>query len=167
MSLSPDELAERYGDPYRKSDRIEITSERFDRGIERGDDGEWGVGALVAEGGRALFVREGDTWLLPGGRLEPGESLETGAKREVREETGIKISIEGLGAIAEQTFVRAGTDESYEFHFATFLGSPCDPDRATDARPNETAIDEVSWRRGVPTNTFDRDLVTRLVGAHI
>lgn len=163
MPLSPDELADRYGDPYRKDNRTEIPDERFERGIERGDDGAWGVGALVVDGRRALFVREGDTWLLPGGRLEPNESPGAGAKREVREETGIEISIEGLGAIAEQTFVRAGTDEAYEFRFATFLGSPRDPDRANEARPNDSAIDEVSWRREVPTNTFDRDLIVRLV----
>jgi ADP-ribose pyrophosphatase YjhB (NUDIX family) len=167
MSLSPDELADRYDDPYRKDDRIEIPDERFERGIERGDDGAWGVGALVVDGQRALFVREGDTWLLPGGRLEPNESPAAGAKREVREETGIEIAIEGLGAIAEQTFVRAGTDETYAFCFATFLGSPTGPDRATDARPNDTTIEEVSWRREVPVNTFDRDLVTRLVEAYV
>ena len=167
MSLSPDKLAARYEAPYRKRDRIEIPSERFERGIERGDDGAWGVGALVVHGGRALFVREKDTWLLPGGRLEADETPEAGARREVREETGVEISIDGLGAIAEQTFVRAGTEETYEFHFATFLGTPRYPDSVTGTEAGDGAIDEVAWRRDVPTDTFDRELVTRLVERHL
>ena len=84
-SPTPDELARRYDDPYRKSERFEIDPERFERGVQRDDDGAWGVGALVVHDGRGLFVREGDTWLLPGGRLESDESPEAGARREVRE----------------------------------------------------------------------------------
>jgi ADP-ribose pyrophosphatase YjhB (NUDIX family) len=167
MSLSPDELAARYGDPYRKSDRFEIAKERFEKGLERGDDGAWGVGALVADEGKALFVREGDIWLLPGGRLEPGESPKAGARREVREETGIEVSIEGLGAIAEQTFVRAGADDSYEFYFATFLGTPCDRISPNALSPTDSSIDEIAWRGDVPVDTFDRELVVRLVEAHV
>lgn len=32
-----------------------------------------------------------DTWALPGGHLEFGESFETCSKREILEETGLKI----------------------------------------------------------------------------
>jgi len=35
-------------------------------------------------------------WWLPAGRVEPGESFEEAAHREVLEETGIKIKIEGI-----------------------------------------------------------------------
>lgn len=167
MSLSPDELAARYDDPYRKTERIELSTERFEKGIERGDDGAWGVGALVFRDGRALFVREGDTWLLPGGRLEPGESPPAGARREVRGETGIEIKVTGLGAIAEQKFVREGTGETYEFCFATFLGEPTTASPKAAAQPSDDGIDEVAWRREVPTNTFDYDLVARLVGTYV
>lgn len=167
MSFSPEELAARYDAPLRKRGRTEIPAERFEKGIERGDDGAWGVGALVVHGGRALFVRENGTWLLPGGRLEANESPAAGARREVREETGLEVSIEGLGAVAEQTFVRAGTGESYEFYFATFLGEPRGPDPVADAEPNDGAIDAVAWRHDVPENTFDRELVTRLLEAYV
>ncbi len=167
MSITPDELAARYGDPYRKSDRIEISTERFEKGIRREDDGAWGVGALVFRGEELLFVREGDMWLLPGGRLEPGESPETGAKREVREETGVEIEIVGLGAISEQTFVREGTDDSYEFTFATFLGEPVEAHPKTKPNRDGDSVAEVAWRRTVPENTFDRSLVTRLAETHI
>ncbi len=166
MMFSPDELAARYDEPYRKVDRIEISAERFERGIERGDDGAWGVGALVVHDGRALLVREGGTWLLPGGRLQSSETPEAGAKREVREEAAVEIEIVDLCAIAEQTFVREGSDRTYEFCFATFLGKPCNPTAGT-VDFDGGAIDEVSWLRDAPPNTFDHDLVRRLFETHV
>ena len=164
---TPDELAARYRDVYRKSDRIKLTDERFDRGRKRGDDGWWGVGALVVNDGRVLFVREGDTWLLPGGRLQPGETLAEGAAREVREETGVAIVVKTLAAIAEQTFVRERGDESFEFYFATFLGTPCGSFPREATRANDETIDSVRWWSEVPENTFDRDLVRRLFETYV
>ena len=162
MIITPDELAARYDDVYRKAERVEIDAERFDRALERGDDGAWGVGAFVADGDRILFVREDDTWLLPGGRLETGETPAEGARREVREETGVNVEIAGLGAVAEQTFQREGGDDSFEFSFATFLAEPTSTDLAADpGRPGE-GIDQAAWRTEVPENTFDRELVARL-----
>lgn len=40
--------------------------------------------------GKFLIVRENDRWQAVGGRLEKGEKLEDGLRREVDEETGIK-----------------------------------------------------------------------------
>lgn len=159
MTLTPEALAARYDDHYRKAERIEISAERFEKGLERGDDGEWGAGCFVVDGDRFVFVREGDDWLVPGGRVEAGESPVAAARREVREETGIAVHVTGLGAIAEQTFVNEESGESFDFYFATFVGAPADPDPAFDP---EAGIDEVAWHAEVPENTFDRDLVERL-----
>lgn len=43
---------------------------------------------------------------LPKGRVEPGESLEATALREVREETGCESTIDGPAGIAEWTYWR-------------------------------------------------------------
>ncbi|GGE66804.1 NUDIX hydrolase [Priestia taiwanensis] len=43
-------------------------------------------------------------WTLPGGRLEMGESTEEGLKREMIEEIGEVVCVDGLYAIAENFF---------------------------------------------------------------
>ncbi len=58
-----------------------------------------GVGVLVLNTrGEVLLERRSDCglWGLPGGRVEPGESVADTARREVREEAGIEVEIEGL-----------------------------------------------------------------------
>ncbi|MFP5309529.1 MAG: NUDIX domain-containing protein [Actinomycetes bacterium] len=60
------------------------------------------VGAVVRdERRRLLVVRRGNppargAWSLPGGRQEPGESLEEAVAREVAEETGLTVEVGGL-----------------------------------------------------------------------
>ena len=52
-----------------------------------------GAGALIVDAqGRLLLQRrsDDDTWGIVGGAVEPGESVEEAARREVHEETGLK-----------------------------------------------------------------------------
>lgn len=41
-----------------------------------------------------IAVRDGSVWCLPKGWIEPGESPEEAARREVREETGVEARVE-------------------------------------------------------------------------
>jgi 8-oxo-dGTP diphosphatase len=55
-----------------------------------------GVGGIVIRGNCVLLIRRGreplkGEWSIPGGMLELGESLKEGVKREVFEETGLKV----------------------------------------------------------------------------
>ncbi len=55
-----------------------------------------GVGVVVTRGNRLLLGRRkgahgAGAWALPGGHLEFGESIEACARREVFEETGLRI----------------------------------------------------------------------------
>lgn len=51
--------------------------------------------------GRILLARRADTlnWELPGGKVELGESALDAVVREVAEETGVKISVNGVSGI--------------------------------------------------------------------
>ena len=61
-----------------------------------------GVGAVIENGaGQILLVKHKPErggfwrgkWICPGGALEPGETIEEGIKREVREETQLEIDL--------------------------------------------------------------------------
>lgn len=54
------------------------------------------VGAVVIDEGRLLLVRRGRApargyWSVPGGKVEPGETLAEAVEREVREETALEV----------------------------------------------------------------------------
>ncbi|WP_107094556.1 NUDIX domain-containing protein [Streptomyces sp. XY431] len=59
------------------------------------------AGVVVREDGRVLAIRRADngTWEPPGGVLELTEAVEDGVRREVFEETGIKVGVERLTGV--------------------------------------------------------------------
>lgn len=108
------------------------------------------VGAVVERGGALLLVRHqkphrNPYWVLPGGRLEPGETIPECAEREISEETTLSARFSGVLYVSE--FLREGRhtvdvtvrmtpvgDEEAE------LGS--DPEVAPGSEPT---LQEVRW----------------------
>jgi len=66
------------------------------------------AGAVVIDRGRCLALRRGRTWVFPKGHLEPGERPEDTAIREVQEETGLDIAIDGY--LGSTTYSFRGSD---------------------------------------------------------
>jgi 8-oxo-dGTP diphosphatase len=109
------------------------------------------VGAIVVRrDGRVLLVRRGraprlGTWTIPGGKVEPGESLEAAVVREVREETSLDVRVERF----LETYDLDDPEANHAFAIHEHLCTPRDEDAplvagddASDARwahPSELA----------------------------
>lgn len=95
-----------------------------------------GVGAIVFDGaGRVLLVERGrppsqGLWSVPGGKLEPRETLAQAVAREVREETGLVVEVGTLACVLE----RFGDDHHFVLldYFARVTGGTLAA--ASDAR---------------------------------
>ena len=85
-----------------------------------------GAHVLVeGEEGRILVVRStymGPGWMLPGGRVERGETPQAAAERETREETGLEVAVDRL------LLVEAYRPKDVSFVFgARVVGGTLDP----------------------------------------
>src|SRR5260370_22206373 len=73
------------------------------------------------EQGRMLLIRRTDNnyWSIPGGGVNPGESVREGAGREGKEETGIDCQVNGLvGIYSDPSHVAAYDDGEVRQEFS-------------------------------------------------
>jgi len=144
-----------------------VTRETDAAGVDgvraRADPGlHWAVGALVTDSGdRTLFVYEDDTWKLPGGGVEVGETRQEAVCREVREETGVRIAVDELAAVTEVTVTDG--DREATFFFGTYRATPESTALASDPGLDGEAIETAAWRESVPENCLDETLVRQLL----
>jgi ADP-ribose pyrophosphatase YjhB (NUDIX family) len=85
----------------------------------------WAIALVVVrEGDRFVLVEENRDrgWYLPAGRVEHGESLVDGARREVREESGLEVELDGILRI-EHTPALAARDAAARLR-VVFLAHP-------------------------------------------
>ncbi|MGK5672843.1 NUDIX hydrolase [Micromonospora sp. URMC 106] len=72
-----------------------------------------GVTGVVRDGaGRVLLARRGDNgrWSLPAGLVDPGEQPADAVVREVYEETGVRVRVDGVGGVATHPVVYPNGD---------------------------------------------------------
>jgi phosphatase NudJ len=82
---------------------------------------------VVRQDDRFLLVQErkhGQTWYLPAGRVEPGETLLQAALRETWEEAGLRIELDGILRI-EHTPAPGSTRVRVLFTAHAIPGAPC------------------------------------------
>ena len=98
--------------------------------MSESQDGQGGnirirVGVAAVQDGRILLVPHYDTdaglvqWCVPGGRLEPGESMVGAARREFEEETGLRVERYRLLDVSEVIL----PESSYHSITITFTGA--------------------------------------------
>jgi 8-oxo-dGTP diphosphatase len=92
--------------------------------------------AMIAEG-RVLLIQRArapylNLWTLPGGRREPGESIEVCAQREIGEELGMTVT--GLVPVSVETFGSAREWRLAVFASPEFAGEPKPSDEVQDWR---------------------------------
>jgi 8-oxo-dGTP diphosphatase len=61
-------------------------------------------------------------WALPGGRMDPGETIEQTVVREVKEETGLDIAI--VSVVGEYVEKGVKDDVDYEYYPTCFVVKP-------------------------------------------
>ncbi|MCG3176137.1 MAG: hypothetical protein MOGMAGMI_01077 [Candidatus Omnitrophica bacterium] len=125
-------------------------------------------GVVVGRDGRILVVNQnGDSWSLPKGHLEAGESELDAARREIAEESGVtRLSCLGeLVRYERPRIARGGGEDLSEikeivlFHFET---------DQTELRPTDPAHPEARWVRPetaltMLTHTKDREVLGRIL----
>lgn len=110
-----------------------------------------GVGAIVLHEGRVLLVRRGrppaaGKWSVPGGLLDLGETTAEAARREVREECGIDVRVEGLVGVLDRVIRDDAGRVRYHWVLVDYLARPASTelsvgDDAAEAR--WVALEEV------------------------
>jgi 8-oxo-dGTP diphosphatase len=108
-------------------------------------------------GGEILLVEQPglDAWVLPGGEVDPGESLREGARRELHEESGVEVDYEGLGILGEVTF-RSDGHETWGV-LPIFEGRATATDTVVSDPDGE--ITDAAWFETLPENTRDREIL--------
>ena len=129
------------------------------------------AGVVCLRGREVLLIKRGNPprqgqWSLPGGRIEWGETTETAALRELKEETGVDAELTGLIDVVDGIMTSRETgDVTRHYIMVDYAarwtgGEVVAGDDAADARffDLDEALAVVEWEetRRVIREAFDR-----------
>lgn len=123
-----------------------------------------GVGIVVFRGEEVLLAQRGksprrNTWSIPGGAQELGETVEEAARRELLEETGLEVEFIGLIDVVDS--INRDDDGRVRFHYTLV-------DLAAEWRSGEAVarsdVAAVKWVKVADIDDFDlRDVTARVI----
>ena len=105
-----------------------------------------GVGILIIKDRDKILLvkRENEPgkgrWSIPGGLLELGERVRDGAKREIKEETGLDVEIDRLIDVGENITYDENSRIRFHYVLVDFLGHPVGGSLKPD-----TDVKEARW----------------------
>jgi ADP-ribose pyrophosphatase YjhB (NUDIX family) len=125
-----------------------------------------GVGAVILSGERVLLVKRGappaaGKWSVPGGLLRLGETVEAAVAREVEEECGIRVCLDGVVGVVDRIIRDADGRIRYHYVLIDYLATP----QGGEARAGSDAA-EVRWVQVEELDRYDtteglREMVER------
>jgi mutator protein MutT len=88
-----------------------------------------GVGAVIIQNGKVVLVKRrfeplAGQWSLPGGRLELGETLESGLAREMLEETGLQVQVGPVVDVFDRILLDPERKVRYHYVLVDYLCRP-------------------------------------------
>ena len=105
------------------------------------------VYALILHNDKILLLNTRSTgkYSLPGGGVDIGEKMENALRREVREETGLEISIERLVGFKEHFFYYDPLDQAFHSFLFFYLCHPKTFDLLSNEEINDGEVDSPRW----------------------
>jgi len=120
-----------------------------------------GAGAVVHRDGKVLLMKRRfpphkGLWAIPGGLVELGETAEDAAVREVGEETGLRVRLEGLLDVASEIRRDKTGRMTYHYVLVDYIAKPVG---GTFRASSEST--EWNWFSRSETEKIDMSINTR------
>ncbi len=133
--------------------------ERYNRGYNLG------VGGAVVRGNRLLLVRRASrrgrgNWQVPGGFVEPDETIERAVVREVREEAGVTGEVQGVVGIRNRCDHDIGNSLYIVLLMKPLSGEPT-PDMEEVDRAEYLTLEQIEGLEQVPP--INREIASRVL----
>ncbi|MFB6163464.1 MAG: NUDIX hydrolase [Halococcoides sp.] len=155
-------LRERHDDPLAFDLERHVSRSRFQTIVDRIRENGLPYGAQVlvrTPSDEILLVRQSglDRWVLPGGQIHDDETIREGAIRELDEEAGVEVDIDGLGLLGRVQFYSEGHQTWGVLPVYEAVSKRVEP---TIDDPDDEILD-AAWFEELPPETRDRNLLER------